>query len=250
MQALPVLLRYDAVKLKRELINPDYEHLWLEFKGMSLGARTWPKFEMRLGAAMVQRVGFSQFPKFEFPLIDGRVKPFDSWYAESQDDHGGKLELRFSLEKNVFDTSVWSKLDDADKVLLLRLIYVMPAVLLRLEAEQAPIERPWATWVGFAKAATQVIEASRAAAAKAKQAPEPSAEPTALPSAASKPPRVLNVAKASGTKNVMPVKAAPAKAIAKPLAPAKKPVAAKKAATSDAPISTNKVAPAKLKTLP
>jgi hypothetical protein len=228
MQALPVLLRYDAVKLKRELINPDYEHLWLEFKSMSLGARTWPKFEMRLGAAMVQRVGFSQFPKFEFPLIDGKVKPFDSWYAESQDDHGGKLELRFSLEKNVFDTSVWSKLDDADKVLLLRLIYVTPAVLLRLEAEQAVIERPWATWVGFAKAATQVIEASRAAAAKLQQAPEPSAAPTALPAAASKPPRVLNVAKASGTKNVMPLDAIPAKAIAKPPAPAKKAVPTKK----------------------
>jgi hypothetical protein len=55
LQALPVLLRYDAVKLKRELINPDYEHLWLELKGMGLGTRTWPKFEIRLGAAMVQR---------------------------------------------------------------------------------------------------------------------------------------------------------------------------------------------------
>ena len=246
LQALPVLLRYDEVKLKRELINPDYEHLWLEFKGMSLGARTWPKFEMRLGAAMVQRVGFSQFPKFEFPLIDGRVKPFESWYAESQDDHGGKLELRFSLEKKVFDTSVWSKLDDADKMLLLRLIYVMPDVLLQLEAEHAAIERPWATWVGFAKATTQVIESSRAAAAKAKQEPEPSSQPLTVP-ASPKSPKVLTVAKASGTKNLVPSKAPPTKAVAKSTAPEKRVVAAKQTSAPKASAAVKKASPAKLK---
>ncbi len=246
LQALPVLLRYDEVKLKRELINPDYEHLWLEFKGMSLGARTWPKFEMRLGAAMVQRVGFSQFPKFEFPLIDGRVKPFESWYAESQDDHGGKLELRFSLEKKVFDTSVWSKLDDADKMLLLRLIYVMPDVLLQLEAEHAAIERPWATWVGFAKATTQVIESSRAAAAKAKQEPEPSSQPLPVP-ASPKSPKVLTVAKASGTKNLVPSKAPPTKAVAKSTAPEKRVVAAKQTSAPKASAAVKKASPAKLK---
>ena len=246
LQALPVLLRYDEVKLKRELINPDYEHLWLEFKSMSLGTRTWPKFEMRLGAAMVQRVGFSQFPKFEFPLIDGRVKPFESWYAESQDGYGGKLELRFSLEKNVFDTSVWSKLDDADKMLLLRLIYVMPDVLLQLEAEHAAIERPWATWVAFAKAATQVIEANRAAAAKAKQAPEANSQPPAAP-ARPKSPKVLTVAKASGTKNLVPAKAPPTKAVAKSTAPAKRVVAAKKTTMPKASPAVKKASPAKLK---
>lgn len=173
LQALPVLLRYDAVKLKRELINPDYEHLWLEIKSMGLGPRIWPKFEIRLGAAMVQRNGFSQFPKFEIPLIDGKSKPFDSWYAESQDDNGAKLELRFSLEKQVFDTSVWSRLDGPDKALFMRLIYAMPSVLLRLEAEHVAIHRPWASWVDLAKSAMQVIEVNRMAAqSKALPAPE------------------------------------------------------------------------------
>lgn len=239
MQALPMLLRYDAVKLKRELINPDYEHLWLEFNGMGLGPRTWPKFEMRLGAAMVQRDGFSEFPKFEFPLIDGKTKPFDSWYAESQDDNGAKLELRFALEKKVFDTSVWGKLEDADKALLLRLIYVMPDVLLRLEAESTSIHRPWATWVGFAKEAMQVIEASRAAA-QPKQLPAPTPQVT---------PQVANTAPVLAPPAQLPAptvqKSSPNKVQSKKISPKK--VAAKKLATKKVPVikhsTNNSVAP-------
>ena len=229
LQALPVLLRYDAVKLKRELVNPDYEHLWLEFKGLGLGARAWPKFELRLGAAMVQRGGFSQFPKFEIPLIDGKTKPFDSWYAESQDDNGAKLELRFSLEKQVFDTSVWAKLEDADKALLLRLIYAMPDVLLRLEAEHASIHRPWATWVGFAKAAMQVIEAGRVAA-QPKEMPAPKAQPKALPASSSPAKLPAPAKKAAAAKKPAPAK----KAVAKPVAAVKKAVPNKAVASKAA----------------
>ena len=249
LQALPVLLRYDAVKLKRELVNPDYEHLWLEFKGLGLGARAWPKFELRLGAAMVQSGGFSQFPKFEIPLIDGKTKPFDSWYAESQDDNGAKLELRFSLEKQVFDTSVWAKLEDTDKALLLRLIYAMPDVLLHLEAEHASIHRPWATWVSFAKAAVQVIEASRVAA-QPKGLPAPNAQPKALPARPSSSPAKLPVpAKKTAVKPAIKNKAAAAKkpapakkAVAKPVAVVKK--AAPKKAVASKPVA-KKTSPAK-----
>lgn len=249
LQALPVLLRYDAVKLKRELINPDYEHLWLEFKGMGLGARSWPKFEMRLGAAMVQPNGFSQFPKFEIPLIDGKTKPFESWFAESQDDNGAKLELRFSLEKQVFDTSVWSKLDDVDKALLLRLIYAVPDVLLHLEAEHASIHRPWATWISFAKASIQVIEASRAAA-KTKELPAPEPKAAGKTLAASATPAKLPAPspKSAVSKKAKPVakkvaKAAPATAKKTPAV--KKMVSVKKAAPAKKPVATKKAMPVK-----
>jgi hypothetical protein len=164
LKQLPALLRYDEVRLKRELINPDYEHLWLEFQGLSMGAAHWKKFEIRLGAALVQAEGFSQYPKFEIPLIDGKTKPFESWYAESQDDGGAKLELRFSLEKNVFDVAVWVKLADADKALLLRIFYAMPDALKRLQAQKTSIHRSWATWIDFATAAVKVLEANKATA--------------------------------------------------------------------------------------
>jgi hypothetical protein len=167
VQSLPTVMRYDQVKLKRELINLDYEHLWLEFQGLQLGARNWKKFEIRMGAALVQTEGFSQYPKFEIPLIDGKTKPFDSWYAESNDESGAKLELRFALDKKVFDVAVWTKLAEADKLLLFSLIYAMPEALKRLEAQKVPIHRPWQTWVKFAIGALQILEASKFAPAKA-----------------------------------------------------------------------------------
>ena len=161
---LPVSLRFDQVKLKRELINIDYEHLWLELHGASYGKQSWKKLEVRLGAALIQPDGFSQFPKFEIPLIDGKHKPFESWFAESYDDAGAKFELRFSLEKGVFDTTALTKLSELDRALVLRLVYGMPAALQKLQQQGVSIHRDWKTWQLFAAQATQVLEHSRKAA--------------------------------------------------------------------------------------
>jgi len=163
-KSLPISLRFDQVKLKRELINVDYEHLWLELHGASYGKQSWKKLEVRLGAALVQPDGFSQFPKFEIPLIDGKHKPFESWFAESYDDSGAKFELRFSLEKGVFDTAALAKLSELDRSLVLRLVYGMPAALQKLEQQGVSIHRDWKTWQGFALKATQTLERGRKAA--------------------------------------------------------------------------------------
>lgn len=215
VQTLPSVLRYDQVKLKRELINPDYEHLWLEFQGLHYGNIHLRKFEARLGAALVQADGFSSFPKFEIPLIDGKTKPFESWYAESQDDSGAKLELRLSLEKNVFDAAVWSKLSDTDKAFMLRLVYAFPEALKRLEAQHVAIHRSWATWVDFAKAAVNVFEVNRRATKAAVDAdkalnttpaePKAKAQPkeeaqAATPKPQAKGPKVISIASAPAKK--------------------------------------------------
>ncbi len=160
-KVLPVSLRFDQVKLKRELINTDYEHLWLELHGASYGKQSWKKLEVRLGAASVQPDGFSQFPKFEIPLIDGKHKPFESWFAESYDDSGAKFELRFSLEKGVFDTTALAKLSELDRILVLLLVYGMPAALQKLQQQDVSIHRDWKTWQEFAMQATQILERSR-----------------------------------------------------------------------------------------
>ncbi len=193
VMVLPAMLRYDSVKLKRELINPDYEHLWLEFNGLNLSNMNWNKFEIRIGAALVQSDGFSQYPKFEIPLIDGKTKPFDTWYAESHDDTGPKLELRFALDKNVFDVAVLSNLSELDKALVLRLIYAMPEALNRLESNATAIHRPWKTWFEFAAGAVKVLEASKALANKATS--EPGALPAQNRSQAALPPPIENKTK-------------------------------------------------------
>ena len=170
---------------------------------------------------MVQPGGFSQFPKFEIPLVDGKTKPFESWYAESQDDHGAKLELRFSLEKKVFDAKVWAKLDEADKALLMRLVYAMPDVLMRLESNQESIHRPWATWVAFARGAVQVIEVSRAASAQVKELPK--SDPQSAVKATELPDKLSNPALKVVTAKQTVIKKSVTKSVAK------KPVAKKPA---------------------
>lgn len=174
VRSLPAVLRYEQVRLKRELLNPDYEHLWLEFTDLTLASKRLRKFEVRLGASHVQPGGFSKFPKFELPLIDGKHKPFDSWYAESQDEHGSKLELRFSIENQRFDLAVFTKLSKEDQVFVLQLVQTMPQALAALERQQVAIHRPWSTWRDFAQAALNVVKALQSAAAQQSK-PEPAA---------------------------------------------------------------------------
>jgi hypothetical protein len=236
VKSLPPLLRYDDVRLKRELINPDYEHLWLEFHGLSLGTQSWPKFEIRLGAALVQPQGFSVYPKFEVPLIDGKHKPFDSWFAEAHDDIGAKLELRFALDKGSLDTRVLAKLSAADQALLLRLVYTMPQALARLQANKTAIHRPWATWIDFAQQAVKVVERRKQLAA----APKPSAPAQLAAPEVKQGAQVIRIgsAKPAAKKKV----AAKKKAVATKKPVAAKKVAAKKVAAKKKAVATKQVA--------
>jgi hypothetical protein len=156
--SLPNVIRFDVIKLKRELINQDYEHLWLEIYGLSYGKRNWKKFEIRLSAASVEQDNFSDYPKYEIPLIDGKFKPFDSWFAESHDDWGPKFEMRFAVKKNQFDLATFRKLSDGDRDFLIRLIYLVPSALLELKNQSVAINRSWETWIEFSKLAPQLIE--------------------------------------------------------------------------------------------
>ena len=149
INALPAIFRFDQVRLKRELVHSDYEHLWLEIHDATYGDSHWPKFELRLGAANIQPGAFSRYPKIEIPKIDGKTRPFASWFEESFDDFGGKLELRFDLNKQLFDLGVWVKLGNPDQMMLLSLIGGLPIMLKRLENDKTAIGRPWDSWTGL-----------------------------------------------------------------------------------------------------
>jgi len=164
LNALPVLFRYDRVKLKREQLNPDYEHLWLEFENAGLGPFFKPKLELRLAASMVKPGGFSRYPKIEFPLIEGKTKPFDSWYPETNDDFGSKLELRFSLDGKSFDTAVWASLSPADRALVASMINAFGKVLFELKQRQTSIARSWEDWIGLGTETAKLLQALLASA--------------------------------------------------------------------------------------
>jgi hypothetical protein len=114
--------------------------------------------EFRLGASLVQQDSFSRFPKIEFPLVNGKDKPFESWFAESYDDFGAKYELRFSLDKKVFDYATFAKLSLEDQSLLQNVIFNIPSILSRLFIEKVSINRTWPTWIDFAKEISLVLQ--------------------------------------------------------------------------------------------
>lgn len=173
---MPAVLRFDRIALKREQVNPDYEHLWLQLGKLSLGDKRWSEFEFRLSCANVRPGKFGAYPKLEFPSEAGAVL-FDSWFAESYDDFGEKLELRFALPE-AMDTSVWDQLSQADRDMMTRLIAILPRMLARLEAVTPTLARPYADWQQLAKS-VQAIVARRIATALSAAAL--AAAPPALP---------------------------------------------------------------------
>lgn len=156
-KSLPAVFRFDEVKLKREQVNPDYEHLWLEFNGAMFGRYTWPSFEIRFAGANIQPGGFSRHPKFEIPKIANSRAPFDSWFEESVDDFGSKMELRFDLNKQFFDLDVWSKMSAEDRSMLISLIGSIPYAIKKLEDEGVIIQRPWDHWALLASGAVEIL---------------------------------------------------------------------------------------------
>lgn len=172
----PAALRFDRVSLKREQVNPDYEHLWLQLGNLSLGEKRWGDVDFRLSCANVRPGKFGAHPKLEFPADTGAAL-LESWFAESFDDFGDKLELRFALPE-AMDMSVWEKLNQADRALLQTLVARLPQMLARLDDGQARLSRPVSDWQQLAGAVQSILAARTAVAVPA---PQPAAVPVAAP---------------------------------------------------------------------
>jgi hypothetical protein len=158
LKRLPKMVTFEKVSLKRELRNVDYEHLWLEIDNVQFGKDYFfSKFEMRIGASLVQPQGFSRYPKFEFPLIGGRAKPFESWYAESSDEHGSKFEVRFDLNKKEVDLKALSKLSRPDLIFLINVILGVPQFIKHLDVSKVPVARTWAPWRALVEEANVLV---------------------------------------------------------------------------------------------
>ncbi len=132
------MLRFDRVELEREQINPDYEHLWLRLSPVAFGAQRWPEWQFRLSTAIPDRTRFGSHPRLEFPAPQPML---ENWYAESHDDFGAELELRFALPETM-DMAVWNRLNTADQARITALIARLPAVLNQLQAAQPKLKRP------------------------------------------------------------------------------------------------------------
>ena len=215
LKQLPKMVTFEKVALKRELRNVDYEHLWLEIDNVEFGKDyLLPKLEMRIGASLVQSQGFSRYPKFEFPLIGGRAKPFKSWYAESSDEHGTKFEVRFDLNKKAVDLNALSKLSRPDLFFLIHVILSVPQFIKYLDESKVPVARAWEPW-------SKLVEESNVLVAKILYTlitPPPKAEEILQPSKVSTATKDRNVNKEIATADSSNVKKIPTKVISKAVA--------------------------------
>jgi hypothetical protein len=155
---LPKVFRFERVSLKQELINSDYEHIWIEVFNINFGSATLPKFEFRISASEINSPRYSLLPKMEFPLIDGKTPPFESWYPESFDDYGSKLEIRFNLGSKKFDIGVWSSLSKEDREFLLAFFAQIPRILSAIPQSEMPKHRALEYWLQFTKEAMKILQ--------------------------------------------------------------------------------------------
>ena len=155
VEQVPAMLRYDQVALKRELVNPNYEHLWLRFDNLSFGNKRWSEFEFRFTCSPILSNEFGNYPRLEFPDGTGRA-PFEAWFIESYDDFGAKLELRFALPE-AMDIDVWQRISEHDRDFLSALVARLPAILATLQNSGVELKRPWEEWVDMAKKVQRIL---------------------------------------------------------------------------------------------
>ena len=172
IEVLPPAMRFDRVTLKREQVNPDYEHLWLQIGNLSLGKERWGDVDFRMSCANVRPGKFGAHPKLEFPSETGATL-LEGWFAESFDDFGDKLELRFALPE-AMDMSVWEKLSQADQAILKTLVAKLPLILTRLDNGKVRLSRPFSDWQQLASSVQSILAARTVVAM---QAPVPNAVP-------------------------------------------------------------------------
>ena len=167
-EKFPALIRYDQLSIKREQINPDYEHLWLHITQLAYGNKRWPEFEFRLSCANVRPNHFGAHPKLEFPEITSQ-NVLESWFIEAYDDFGAKLELRFAMPAAI-DLEVWQRFSEVDKNFLVALIARLPNMLTDLQSAGVKIKRPWQDWIDMSQAMLTILTPHMAPPIMARQA--------------------------------------------------------------------------------
>ncbi|MCG2582823.1 hypothetical protein [Massilia sp. TS11] len=120
-------LRFDGVDLYRDYAIGSYEHIGLRIKRPSIGTRSWDSWDVRLACAAIAETSFGTHLKLEFP-IGASSSVLESWFPESKDEFGAKLELRFA-QPDALDIEVWSRLSLNDRQLILALVEALPRLL-------------------------------------------------------------------------------------------------------------------------
>src|SRR5690606_24276228 len=144
LHSWPALMRFKQIEFSPVTSIPNYAALSIELKGVSLGDENLDQLSYRLASVDTVAGQFGNDPRLEFP--ESAREALTSWFAETSDDRGPRLELRFA-KPNAFDMNVWNRLSARDQSLVAGLLSIMPVQLAALEqSATATSGRPASDW--------------------------------------------------------------------------------------------------------
>lgn len=139
----PLTLRYDNISLKEIVDVDNYRALGIALNNIRLGSESWHTLDFRLSTFGNGQGDAGAHPRLEFP--ESSRHAIQSWYPESNDERGPRLELRFS-KPDAMDTAVWSHLADADKLLIAALLKSLNIQIHELEMASRETSVAWHEW--------------------------------------------------------------------------------------------------------
>lgn len=166
---LPKTLRFDELYIKDYEELGEYENLTFHLTNISFANKLYKNFEFRLACANIQDNQFGTDPKLEFPEEFGKII-LENWFAESEDNYGSKLELRFAIP-NAMDINVWDKLSQNDKNFIANLVNLLPYRIEQLSktditgnsAEEKMFSRNYNDWINLANTIKNILNTQLAA---------------------------------------------------------------------------------------
>jgi len=147
LAAWPETLRYDHIKTGKINHTENYHSIQVLIKNLSVAQKTYANFDFKLSTVIDDSNNFGSNPRLEFSETSKNV--IENWYAESNDDAGGKLELRLAAP-NALDTTVWGLLSDTDKLLITGLIGKLPTMIDHLAKAEPSLSLRWTDWCSLA----------------------------------------------------------------------------------------------------
>lgn len=161
---LPKTLRFDELYIKDYEELGEYENLTFHLTNISFANKLYKNFEFRLACANIQDNQFGTDPKLEFPEEFGKII-LENWFAESEDNYGSKLELRFAIP-NAMDINVWDKLSQNDKNFIYNLVNLLPnqiTQLSKINTNEKMFSRSFDDWINLANTIKNILNTQLAA---------------------------------------------------------------------------------------
>jgi hypothetical protein len=143
LEKWPAVLRYDTADLSEVIQVGEYHALGIRLTNVRIGSLEWSSFEYRIATFNDAGSGFGAHPRLEFPETSRHA--VQSWYPETTDDRGERLELRFS-QPDAMDTMVWSRLAGNDQLLITALLVSIPTQLSDLQRSNSKSGVRWDNW--------------------------------------------------------------------------------------------------------